>query len=78
MEASKQFIICCGVLFEINVLETIVLMLATVLMLMAMFAFVMMLMFRATITPEAIVPVMTKLFKQSQQLLLFTISEAFK
>lgn len=61
-----------------NVLETIVMMLVTMLVFMTMFAHAMMLMTMAAFITETVVPILAKLFKKGQQLLLFVIGEASK
>ena len=67
-----------GILFEINVLETIVMMLANMLMFMTMFALAMMFMTMVAFTAGAVAPILANLFKKSQQLLLFVIGKGFK
>ena len=64
--------ICYGILFGINVLETLVMMLMTV------FAHAMMFVTMAAFTAEAVEPILTNLFKKSQQLLLFVNGKGFK
>ena len=64
--------ICYGILFGINVLETLVMMLMTV------FAHAMMFMTMVAFAAEAVVQILTNLFKKSQQLLLFVNGKGFE